>query len=333
MSELRKDPLFGRWVIVSAERSKRNSDWVNPPPMPKSDGFCPFCAGNESRTPPEIWAIRNDPAKVDGPGWEIRVVPNKFPALNITGDLERRGEGLYDLMNGIGAHEVIIETPDHFTQLADLSLAQIKMLLEVYQARITALQMDPRFQYVLVFKNSGYAAGASLEHPHSQIIATPIIPKRVLEEIEGFKQYYLFKERCVLCDVVYQEIQNPEKRVISQNDYFVAIEPFASRFPFETWIIPVKHWQYFEKMQSEHLLDFAKIVKDVLLRLKNALNQPPYNFILHTSPVRDEREIIFHWYLEIIPKLTKIAGFEWGSGFYINQVPPEEAARWLKNQS
>lgn len=333
MSELRKDPLFGRWVIISAERSKRGSDWANPPDVSRVDGFCPFCEGNENRTPPEIYALRKDSSIIDGPGWEIRVVPNKFPALQISGDLERRGEGLYDLMNGVGAHEVVIETPDHFIQFADLPVLQIQNLLHIYQKRIIALQQDARFQYVLVFKNSGFAAGASLEHPHSQIIATPILPKRVLEEIEGFKQHYLFKERCVLCDIVYQELQNSEKRVVTLSDYFVAIEPFASRFPFETWIIPVKHWQHFEKMDPDPMADLAKILKDVLSRLKNALNQPPYNFILHTSPVRDDREIIFHWYLEIIPKLTKIAGFEWGSGFYINQVPPEEAARWLKHQS
>lgn len=333
MSELRKDPLFGRWVIISAERSKRGSDWASPPTVIRSEGFCPFCAGNEGRTPPEIYSLRSDSSKADEPGWQIRVVPNKFPALSISGELERRGEGLYDLMNGVGAHEVIIETPDHQLQLADFSEKQIENLLYVYQQRIISLQQDPRFQYVLVFKNSGYAAGASLEHPHSQIISTPILPKRVLEEIEGFKQYFLFKERCVVCDVIYQELQNSEKRVVALSDYFVALEPFASRFPFETWIIPVKHWQHYEKMEQAPMADFAKMLKDVLLRLKKALNDPPYNFILHTSPVRDDREIIFHWYLEIIPKLTKIAGFEWGSGFYINQVPPEEAARWLKNQS
>lgn len=331
MSELRKDPLTGRWVIISAERSKRGSDWSDSVIQPKSNTFCPFCEGNEDRTPPEITAIRPPGSLANTPGWEIRVVPNKFPALDVNADLDFQENGLYKQINGVGAHEVIIETPKHVMQLAELPQNHIRNLLRIYQSRIFELSQDQRFRYILVFKNSGYAAGASLEHSHTQLIATPIIPKRVHEEIQGFRHYFQTQKKCVLCDTITQEMKY-QKRVVTQNQSFIAIEPFASCFPFETWIIPFAHWQYFEQMDEQYLLDLSAILKEVLQRLKKGLKQSPYNFILHTSPHSVGSKFLFHWHLEIVPKLTKVAGFEWGSGFYINPVPPENAAEWLRNQ-
>jgi len=232
MPELRKDPIIGRWVIISTERGKRPSDFPN---VPKRRGNkpCPFCPGNESATPPEILAFRPNSSEPNKPGWTLRVISNKFPALKIEGDLNREGRGIFDKMNGIGAHEVIIETPDHDKDLVDLEEKQVQDIIWAYRERSIDLKNDPRFEYILIFKNQGEAAGASLEHSHSQLIATPIVPKRVTEELEGAGKYYEYKERCIFCDIIKQEISENE-RVVLQNESFISIEPFAPRFPFET---------------------------------------------------------------------------------------------------
>ncbi|HHL72204.1 MAG TPA: galactose-1-phosphate uridylyltransferase [Bacteroidetes bacterium] len=328
MPELRKDPIVGRWVIISTERGNRPGNWREKH-EPVDDGFCPFCPGNEDKTPAEVFAIRKHDLGPNMPDWDIRVVPNKFPALQIEGEDYRRGEGLYDLMNGVGAHEVVIETPDHGLEFSDYPEEQIVQILLAYRERMLDLKKDKRFKYILVFKNHGRAAGASLEHPHSQLIATPILPKRVVEEIEGSRLHFARKERCIFCDILHQE-SSSGKRTIAQNDHFVAIAPFAPRFPYECWILPSTHFSHFECMESTHYDELAAIMKTVLRKINKALTRPPYNFILHSMPVQDDIAPEYHWHLEIIPKLTRIAGFEWGSGFYINPVSPEDAARQLR---
>ncbi|MFQ5648764.1 MAG: galactose-1-phosphate uridylyltransferase [bacterium] len=329
MSELRKDPIVGRWVIISTQRGRRPSDWANEPNV-KGGGVCPFCPGNEEKTPPEIMAIRPISDERDIPGWQIRVVPNKFPVLQIEGALDPKGFGNYDMMNGIGAHEVIIETPNHASDLAELTDAQILHTLLVYRDRILDLGKDLRFKYILIFKNHGVAAGASLEHSHSQLIATPIIPKRVLEELEGSRHFYIQKERCVYCDIMQQELKG-QARIVSCSDHYLSIAPFAPRFPFETWILPQQHFSHYEKMPEFMFRELASALKDTLTRINNALGFPPFNYILHSSPVQESMLPEYHWHIEIIPKLTKVAGFEWGSGFYINPTPPELAAQHLRN--
>jgi len=328
MPELRKDPVTSRWVIISTERGKRPSDFSPEPPRARS-GFCPFCPGNEAKTPPEILAYRPNGGPPNSSGWDLRVVPNKFPALQIEGELNRQGEGIYDKMNGLGAHEVIIETPEHEATLATLPEERVEEVLWAFRDRIVDLKKDPRFQYILVFKNHGEAAGASLEHPHCQLIATPIIPKRVREEVDGAREYYRYKERCVYCDMVRQERQE-RTRLITENDHFVALAPFASRFPFEIWLLPRSHDPYFEDAQKQEYVSLAKALRETLRRMDRVLNNPPYNFIIHNSPLRGDDHLHYHWHIEIMPKLTRIAGFEWGSGFYINPTPPEEAATFLR---
>ena len=328
MPELRKDPIIGRWVIISTERGKRPTDFASVPPA-KSSSFCPFCVGNETKTPPEVYALREPGTQRDTPGWRVRVVSNKFPALQIEGELNRQGEGIYDKMNGIGAHEVIIETPDHDKTLSDLNEDTMADVLGTWKERILDLKRDKRFKYIVVFKNHGEAAGASLEHSHTQLVAMPIIPKRVVEEIDGSRKYYDFKERCIYCDIVSQEI-NDDVRVVTSNETFLAIEPFAARFPFETWILPKAHKPAFEEIERTEIVHLARILKEILMKINTALNSPPYNFILHTLPLQGDNRNWYHWHLEIMPKLTKVAGFEWGSGFYINPTAPEEAARYLR---
>ena len=329
MPELRKDPITGRWVIIATERAKRPTDFVREKVQIRGSGFCPFCYGNESKTPPEIIAYRSDGSLRNAPGWSLRVVSNKFPALGIEGSLNRQGEGLYDKMNGIGAHEVIIETPDHQKTLAMLSPRQIEDVLWAYRDRILDLRKDRRFKYIMIFKNHGEAAGASLEHTHSQLIALPVVPKRVLEETGGARDYFNFKERCIFCDIIRQETESGI-RVIADTPAFIAVAPFAPRFPFEIWIMPRVHQSAFEDSHKQEFEQLALMLKDMLMRLDKVLDYPAYNYIIHTSPIPESPNEHYHWHLEIMPKLTKIAGFEWGTGFHINPTPPEESAKFLR---
>lgn len=329
MPELRKDPITGRWVIIATERAKRPSDFVRDKVQIRGSGFCPFCYGNEAKTPPEIIAYRSDGSLRNSPGWSLRVVPNKFPALGIEGSLNRQGEGLFDKMSGIGAHEVIIETPDHQKTLAMLSPRQIEDVLWAYRDRILDLKKDRRFKYIMIFKNHGEAAGASLEHTHSQLIALPVVPKRVREETDGAHDYFKFKERCIFCDIIRQESESGI-RVIADTPAFMALAPFAPRFPFEIWIMPRVHQSAFEDSQKQEFEQLAVILKDMLTRLDKVLDYPAYNYIIHTSPIPESPNEHYHWHLEIMPKLTKIAGFEWGTGFHINPTPPEESAKFLR---
>jgi UDPglucose--hexose-1-phosphate uridylyltransferase len=329
LPELRKDPITGRWVIISTDRAKRPTDFIRESVEIKGNGFCPFCYGNESKTPPEILAYGRDGSGRDAPGWKVRVVPNKFPALGIEGDLDRSGEGLFDRMNGIGAHEVIIETPDHRSTLATLAEKAIEDVFWAYRDRMLDLKNDKRFRYILIFKNHGEAAGASLEHTHSQLIALPIVPKRVREEVDNCKRYFTEKERCIFCDMIRQEIEEGV-RVISENEHFLSIAPYAPRFPFETWVLPRAHGSAFENNQSPIYASLARMMRELLRRMDATLAHPAYNYMIHTSPIGEEVNDHYHWHVEVIPKLTKVAGFEWGSGFYINPTPPEESAKFLR---
>ena len=329
MPELRKDPIVGRWVIIAEERAKR-------PLSPRSEmavvgegGICPFCEGNEVHTPIEILAYRDRTSPVNGPGWRVRVVPNKFPALQIEGDLDKRGEGVYDKMKGVGAHEVIIECPHHELNMAQLPEENIREVLWAYRDRLVDLKKDPRLVYGMVFKNVGGAAGASLEHSHSQLIVTPIVPITVEEEMAGAEEFFSYRGRCIFCDMMHQELGS-EKRIILDSPHFLVFAPFASRFPFETWIVPKTHNSHYENIRKPEVDDLGGVLKTVLRKLEVALDRPAYNYVIHTSPFDVPSLGHYHWHLEIIPRTTRIAGFEWGTGFYINPVAPEKAAEYLR---
>jgi UDPglucose--hexose-1-phosphate uridylyltransferase len=328
MPELRKDPVVGRWVIMSTERGKRPSDFLRDS-SPRKGGPCVFCAGMEGQTPPEVLSYREHGSEINQPGWRVRAVPNKYPALRIEGGLGRRGDGLYDLMSGTGAHEVVIDSPDHDRGMADLAPHQIEEILWAYRDRVLDLSKDERFRYVLVFKNHGPEAGASLEHPHSQLIALPILPLTVQQELRGASDYYSLKERCIFCDVLNQE-GHDRRRVIYENDGFIVACPFAARFPFELWMIPKEHGSHFEYAHAAEYRALAQALKAALSALKSALGDPPFNYIIHSAPLREAESPHYHWHLEVTPALTKVAGFEVGTGFYINPVPPEEAASHLR---
>jgi len=328
MPELRREPVSGRWVIVATERAARPTDFETNPQIIKSS-FCPFCEGNEDKTPPEILAYRDNGTMPNTDGWRVRVVPNKFPALQAEGEYLKCEEGIYDMMNGIGAHEVIIESPRHIQSLTSLDNGNVEEVLLCYRDRLVDLKSDERFVYGLLFKNVGFSAGASLDHTHSQLIVTPIVPPLVANEIANARKFYQQRERCLFCDMIQQEIET-DKRVIISTDNFVVFAPYASRFPFETWILPKKHESNFENLQGVEAKELAHVLKSVLTKLEAALDFPPYNYIIHSAPFNVTESEYFHWHIEIIPRLTNIAGFEWGTGFYINPTPPEEAAELLR---
>jgi len=340
MSELRFDPIRRRWSIIATERRFRPHEFRRPEPEPPGEvSGCPFEYGNEHHTPPEILAVADQPRQPDTPGWQVRVVPNKFPALRVEGALTREGVGLFDRVSGIGAHEVIVETPHHERPLADMSADEIVPIFRAARERLVDLRKDIRIRYVLIFKNHGRDAGASLYHPHSQIIATPVIPTVVVEELNVARQHWGHKERCIFCDMIQQE-RTYSSRVAFETSEFVLLEPFASSFPFETWILPKTHCHDFAACTDQLLFDLAGAVRDFLRRIRTLLADPPYNMILHTAPSPHPRpgqpgywstiEYDYHWHLEFVPRVTRIAGFEWGSGYWINPTPPEDAARFLR---
>ncbi len=328
MPELRKDPVLGRWIIIAQERGKRPSDFIVAE-APTVGGFCPLCLGNENNTPHEVLAYGRHSDVPNSLGWKVRVVPNKYPALVIEGSLNREGEGLYDKMNGIGAHEVIIESPNHEDVFSRLAPEHMGLIFKAFQERIIDLEQDDRFRYVLVFKNFGKAAGASLEHSHSQLVALPVLPRKIESELAGALTYYNYKERCVYCDIIHQELMQ-NVRVVCQNEFFVTLTPFAPRTPFEMCILPLKHSSAYHEQSEEEMFALAEVFSESLCRLDACIPNVPYNFVLHTQPLRSKHLHHFHWHFEIVPKLTSIAGFEWGSGFYINPMPPEEAASYLR---
>jgi UDPglucose--hexose-1-phosphate uridylyltransferase len=327
MTELRKDPIVGRWVIISTERAKRPHEFPPEPPA-RREGVCPLCPGSERMTPPEILARRQG-GEPNDPNWTLRVVSNKFPALRIEGDLGKSADGIYDRMNGIGAHEVVIETERHDVDLFDLPEKRFEDVLWAYRERLLDLKKDRRFKSVIIFKNHGPAAGASLTHSHSQLIALPVVPKRVIEEMTGCRDYYRFRDRCVFCDIIVQEMDQ-KARIVEEGSEFIAYAPYAPRFPFETWIVPKRHQCAYEMIEPEQMRALSAVFRRTLRRLNLALENPPFNFIVHSAPFQEGAADYFHWHIEIMPKLTKVAGFEWGSGFYINPTPPEESAKYMR---
>jgi UDPglucose--hexose-1-phosphate uridylyltransferase len=337
MSELRWDPLKLHWVIIATERGRRPRDFQMET-VPDNMTSCPFCYGNEDKTPPELFALRSS-GEPNSPNWRVRVIPNKYPALRIEGELKSRGYGPYDVMEGIGAHEVIIETPDHAKGMADLSVEEITEVLFAYRARFVDLRRDPRFRYMVLFKNHGRRAGATLSHSHSQLIAVPLTPPVAATELRVCQEFYESKERCIFCDLLEFELAS-RQRVVREFANFVTVTPYASCFPFELRLYPKRHSHDFVRMDDLELGELAEALKDMLCRVKTVLSDPPYNFILHTAPPKQPRlgkpdfwgsiEYDYHWHIELVPRLTDIAGFEWGTGFYINPTSPEDAATFLR---
>ncbi len=333
MSQFRRDPISGRWVIIADERGKRPHDFDAFPRQAHNLEDCPFCPGNEAGTPPEVYAVRPE-GPADGPGWQVRVVPNKFPAVApLDGRLECRQDGLLVHMDGAGAHEVVIESPEHAQRLGDAPLEHIERVLDAYAARMSALYRDERVAYVQLFKNKGSEAGASLSHTHSQIVALPLVPHGVQVELDAVHAHHRRTNRCLFCDLIAQELDDGA-RVIERDEAFVTLAPFASRFPFEVHILPRAHEPDFAVLRASTRTAFARALKRAFQRLDATLHNVPHNFVLHTRPhamtASRRNEPHFHWHLEILPRLTTQAGFEWGTDVFINPTPPEAAAAYLR---
>ncbi len=337
MPELRRGPITHRWVIIAQERAKRPSDYRTSGRslVGEEPTHCPFCPGNEPEVPSDI-------CRIDGPDgrWKVRVVPNRFPVLQDYPELGRQTiEGFFDRMNGVGAHEVVIETPEHGKGLSELPEEHIKVVVDAYVERLRQLMQEDWHRYVLLFKNHGWEAGASLVHSHSQIIATPVVPREVRDRLRMAKAYYEHKERCIFCDVMLGEIRAGE-RIIEELDGYVSWAPYDSRFPFELLICPRRHSHDFTTLTEDQKFGLARMLKRTLSRLRTLLGDVPYNFVLQAAPNPGRRpgkpgywktlEHDFHWRIEILPRLTQVAGFEWGTGFYVNPMSPEDAARYLR---
>lgn len=331
MPSLRFDPTTSDWVVFAPSRKLRPHEFL-PQPIPHDQGerigaACPFCPGNEAFTPPEIYAV---PAPGEnGPRWRVRVVANKFPALRIEENPTRSSEdGSFHWMGGCGAHEVIVESPEHTTFLGQQSVEQIELVLRTLQLRYLDLLRDHRFQTVVIFKNHGVEAGTSLAHPHWQLIAMPVVPRLLRWKHHEATDYFDRTGECLYCTLLKDELQ-AAKRLVARNDDFVALMPYASHVPFETWILPVRRQSSFILVESERLFSLASLLKTVLLKLYTGLANPAFNLTIDDVPRGDEDKEYFMWHIRILPRLVNPAGFELGSGMSINTVLPEDAVAFL----
>lgn len=329
MSELRKDAVVDRWVIISDDPTLSPAIGDGPKPA-KEETFCPFCPGNEHYGPPEILANRSGEDSPGGPQWHLRVIPNRSPLLVIEESLKRLGEGIYDKVTGAGANEVIIETPQHGLRQSELGLDELENLFWAYRDRIIDLKQDSRMRSVVIYKNSGEQAGATIGHTYSLLLALPIVPRDIVDELRGAQKHFDYKERCIYCDIIRQEVQL-ELRIVSETKNFLAIEPFAPRLPFETWVLPKRHSCRFEDVEPKDVGELALIFREVLCRLDKALGRPSYNYVLHSAPFDGSYEKFYHWHFEIVPRLGIQGGLELGTDLYVHSTTPEDAALFLRN--
>jgi UDPglucose--hexose-1-phosphate uridylyltransferase len=328
--ELRKDPVTGQWVIIGTERPRRPEDF-RAVVEPRQDGAsCAFCEGNERETPPEVLAYRpSGDGAPNTPGWRVRVVPNQFPALRVEGDLEPRGHGLYDLMNGVGAHELVVESPRHEQSLATLPLVAVEDVVHAYQERMLDLRRDARFRAVVVFKSADRGIGPSLGHPYSQLLATPTLPLDLMAELTQARTYYDYRERCLFCDILHQETAEGD-RIVAESEHVLAFVPFAARTPFATWLAPRRHAAGYEHVRAGERRDLARTLRAVLARLRRLLGGAPFSLVLHSAPFAESDAPYFHWHVEIAPRVVVPGVLAAGSAFPVNPLPPEDAARFLR---
>jgi UDPglucose--hexose-1-phosphate uridylyltransferase len=327
LPELRYNVITREWVIIAAERAKRPDDFIRKDKakkdLPAFSPHCPFCPGNESMTPPETYTLK------DGAGWRVRVAPNKFPALSFVGQRRNTIKGISRVVTGVGIHEVIVETPDHSKTLATLQDREVEGVVETYLNRFVAASADPRVEQVTIFKNHGETAGTSLEHPHSQLIATPVITVQVRERLITSLRHFDEYLECIFCHMLELELKD-QLRVVLEGEHFVSFVQFATYTPYSMLVMPRRHMACFGEITDAEAADFAFILRRSLGRLYHGLGNPDYNFVIRTAPCEYARVKYYHWYLSIIPRLTKMAGFEMGSGMFINSSLPENDARFLR---
>jgi len=329
MPELRQNFFTKEWVIIATERAKRPEELATHRPVQTVPSFvesCPFCPGNESKAPPEVLrypADRNEP-------WAVRVFPNKFAALSSEAQPTRSLQHLRRRIDGFGFHEVIVDSPDHSSAMALLPDAQVAKILGVFKERYNALSTDQRVNHITIFKNHGADAGASLQHPHSQLIATPVIPSQVRHRLHEALRHYDDAGECMFCHMVEREVED-QTRIVLKSELFVAMEVFASATPFATHIFPLRHMASFGEITTAETADLARVLRSLLAKIYLGLENPDLNFTIRSGPSDYCGARHFHWYVSVIPRLTRVAGFELGSGMFINTVLPEAAAEFLRN--
>jgi UDPglucose--hexose-1-phosphate uridylyltransferase len=331
MPELRQNFFTKEWVIIATERARRPEELAThrvPQPVPSFLESCPFCPGNEAKTPPEV--MRHP--KNNGEPWAVRVIPNKFAALSSDLAPTRSLQHLRRRIDGFGFHEVIIDGPDHSGCMALLPDAHVARILTVFKERYNSLCVDPRVNHVTIFKNHGADAGASLQHPHSQVIATPVIPSQVRHRLHEALRHYDDAGECMFCHMVEREVED-QTRIVIKSETFVAMEVFASATPFATHIFPLRHMASFGEITAAEISDLARVLRTLLAKIYVGLENPDLNFTVRSGPSDYTGARHFHWYVSVIPRLTRVAGFELGSGMFINTVLPEAAAEFLRKVS
>lgn len=330
MAELRRDMVRDDWVVIVTNRALKPKDFPinrNGVHAEFDSSLCPFCEGHEQETTPEIIAFRKEGSLPDSPGWLVRTIPNKFPIFRLEGELREDEQGIYRRYNNLGQHEVIIETPEHDLQLHQLPLEQVELVLKMMILRYNTLAADKRIKFIQIYKNKGLFAGASQGHSHSQMLGFPIIP----ESYRGIQEYYTRTGKCLLCTMIEEERKQRE-RVIFESDYFLVLCPFASRFPYEAWIIPKRHQPHFADLQAEEITNLAVLLKKYLASMLASLQDPSYNIMINSAPVNTTRQYEYHWFMEINPRLLVANGVEIASGLYLNPVAPEVAAGILHSE-
>lgn len=331
--EYRKDPLSDGWVVIAAERNGRPDEFCEVP-VRRTGGACPFCQGNENSTPGEICKYPPD----SGEQWKVRVVPNKFPAVvrceelspaQVSKAFKNGVPQLFTSLRGHGGHEVIIESPRHAVSLTDLDEESLRLTFLAYRDRMQALAAEGPWNYVQVFKNVGAAAGSSIEHAHSQVVGLPAVPVRVADELAHSRDF-LNKTRRRLFSAMLEEELAQGERIVAETPDFVALCPYASRFAYETWILPRQPLPRFELSSESLTIALGRFTATVIGKLERTLGRPAYNYLIHSAPFDGTGDDHYHWHLELFPRVTKPAGFEWGTGYYINPVAPEQAAELLR---
>jgi UDPglucose--hexose-1-phosphate uridylyltransferase len=330
--ELRKNLVTREWVVIAKGRGSRPSAFLEgreeQVELPERDEQCPFCVGNEGMTPAEVFALREG-GGANSAGWSVRVVPNKYAALRLEGSERLRHVGLHSARDAFGAHEVIIESPAHNKDLWEMEEEQVESVVEAWRQRYLAYESGEVLHYVLLFRNRGPRAGTSVVHPHSQLIAAPVMPHQLQVEMQGAAAYWEYLGRCVYCALIEDERRSGERTVL-ETKHFLVVTAFAGRYAFETWILPKRHAIRFAAMNEEEAQDLARVLKGVLGRLAGCLSRPSYNLAIHTAPAAEHNVRAYHWHMEIFPRITTLGGFELGSDIYINVVAPEDAARYLR---
>lgn len=328
MSELRQNLATKEWVIIALERAKRPHEFVDALRSPCGEGpvweaRCPFCPGNEEEDLDVLRVPARDP-------WSVRIVSNRYPALSVQGQLERQYVGLQRRISGVGYHEVIVESPYHNTCAALQSPEEVSLVFRTFIERAWQVQTDRRIEYVLFFKNHGRNAGASLVHPHAQMVALPMVPNEVRVRADEARHHFDEVGRCAFCEMIEQELQSGA-RLILETRHFIAFTPYASVAPFHIWVVPKAHLSSFLHAQDDELADLGVVMHQVLRKLYLGLNNPDYNYAIRTAPVSDLGAAYLHWYITIVPRISYAAGFEIGSGIYINPSLPEECAEFLRH--